>query len=173
MNDGYLAADGIENVIRVLDSIENGQLHDLQFVELNACAGGCVGGVMTVENPYIARVRLQTLRRYLPVSRNRLQVTKAELPYSIPQDMLTLQPMQYSNASVLSGDRMESIRMMAEIERIAASLPTLDCGSCGAPTCRAFAEDVVKGEADINSCIVRMREKLAALLKENEGESKK
>ena len=25
-------------------------------------------------------------------------------------------------------------------------LPGLDCGSCGAPTCRALAEDIVRGE---------------------------
>jgi iron only hydrogenase large subunit-like protein len=70
MNDRYLAADGIENIIRVLDEIETGHFPDLEFVELNACPGGCVGGVMAVENPYIARVRLQSIRRYMPVMMN-------------------------------------------------------------------------------------------------------
>ncbi len=42
-NDEYLAADGIENVIHVLDEIETGHFPMLQFVELNACPGGCVG----------------------------------------------------------------------------------------------------------------------------------
>lgn len=69
-SDKYLAADGIENVIRVLDKIENDDLPRLDFIELDACPGGCVGGVMTVENPFIAKARLQTLRRYMPVSRN-------------------------------------------------------------------------------------------------------
>lgn len=36
----------------------------------------------------------------------------------------------------------------------------IDCGSCGAPTCRAFAEDVVKGNTMYEECIVVMREKL-------------
>ena len=69
-NDKYLAADGVENVIRVLDQIENGNIPNLEFVELNACTGGCVGGVLTMENPFIAKARLQTLRRYLPISQN-------------------------------------------------------------------------------------------------------
>ena len=69
-NDRYLAADGIENVIRVLDQIENGNMPSLEFIELNACSAGCVGGTMAVENPYIAKTRLQTLRRYLPVTQN-------------------------------------------------------------------------------------------------------
>ena len=30
------------------------------------------GGVLTVENAYVAKARLQRLRRYLPVSRNHL-----------------------------------------------------------------------------------------------------
>ncbi len=69
-NDRYLAADGIENVIRVLDQVENGNIPPLEFIELNACTGGCVGGVMAMQNPFIAKARLQGLRHYLPVSQN-------------------------------------------------------------------------------------------------------
>ena len=77
-NDDYLAADGIDNVIRVLDQLENGNIPHVEFVELNACTGGCVGGVLTMQNPYIAQAKLQTLRRYLPVSQNFL--SKEEQP---------------------------------------------------------------------------------------------
>jgi Na+-translocating ferredoxin:NAD+ oxidoreductase RNF subunit RnfB len=34
---------------------------------------------------------------------------------------------------------------MADIQRLRKDLPGIDCGACGAPTCRAFAEDEVKG----------------------------
>ncbi len=164
MNDRYLAADGIENVIRVLDDIETGHFPSLEFVELNACNGGCVGGVLTVENPYIARVRLQALRRYMPVSRNRVPLAEGESAASVPNEMLTVKPLQYRNVSRLNIDRAESIRMMSDIERIYETLPALDCGSCGAPTCRAFAEDIVAGQAKESECIVRMREYLQQLL---------
>ncbi len=66
--DNYLAADGIENVNSTLNDLEDQKFEQLEFIELNACAGGCVGGVLTVENPYIARVKLKRLRKYLPVS---------------------------------------------------------------------------------------------------------
>lgn len=164
MNDRYLAADGIENVIRVLDEIETGHFQNLEFVELNACNGGCVGGVLTVENPYIARVRLQALRRYLPVSRNRLPIVAVQKADEVPKEMFTVEPLQYRNTQMLDGDRLESIRKMREIEEICQRLPSLDCGSCGAPSCRAFAEDIVQGEADESQCIVRMREHLQSLL---------
>ena len=38
-NSDYLAADGIENVIRVLDQVETGNIPPLEFIELNACTG--------------------------------------------------------------------------------------------------------------------------------------
>ena len=47
------------------------------------------------------------------------------------------------------------MRMMADIQRLREELPGTDCGSCGAPTCRAFAEDIVKGLATIDSCVIR------------------
>ncbi|NMA79863.1 MAG: 4Fe-4S binding protein, partial [Clostridiales bacterium] len=64
LSDSYLAADGIENVIRVLEDIEDQKLPNLEFIELNACSGGCVGGVLAVENPYIAKAKIHKLRRY-------------------------------------------------------------------------------------------------------------
>ena len=57
----YIAADGIENVIKILEAIEDEQFTRLDFVELSACPGGCVGGVMNVENPYAAAARIKRL----------------------------------------------------------------------------------------------------------------
>ena len=169
-NEGYLAADGIENVIQVLDKIETGQLGDVTFIELNACPGGCVGGAMTVENPYIARVRLQSLRRYLPVSMNRLPHGGDEPDTFVPDELIDARPFAYTPPAVTIS-RMESIRRMMEIENIYETLPQIDCGSCGAPTCRCFAEDVVRGEAHIDDCVVMMRERLKSLLEKQDGEN--
>lgn len=155
MNDKYLAADGIENVIEVLDKIENNDFPELEFIELNACNGGCVGGVMTVENPYMARVKLQNLRRYLPVSQNRPENSDD----SIPEAFSASGKLEYKPVT-LSDNMSEAMHMMAEIQNVASTLPGLDCGSCGAPNCRAFAQDVVKGEANYEDCIVKMRKLL-------------
>lgn len=169
-NDKYLAADGIENIIRVLDKIENDDLPKLEFIELNACPGGCVGGVMTVENPFIAKARLQTLRRYMPVSQNwDFESEKT----GVPDDFYIKKQLEYRPINQLDDDRQVSIRMMADIQRIYEALPCLDCGSCGAPTCRAFAEDIVKGEAEEDGCIVRMREMLEHLNAKNKEQQAK
>ena len=155
-NEDYLAADGIDNVIHVLDQVENGNIPPLEFIELNACTGGCVGGVMTIQNPFIAKARLQTLRRYLPVSQNIL--SKEELNY-IPDIYLFQDLPEYQPISRLSDSIAESMRMMADIQTIKNELPGIDCGSCGAPSCRAFAEDVVKGLADRNGCPILIAKK--------------
>lgn len=166
MNDHYLSADGIENVIEVLDHIENGDFPCLDFIELNACNGGCVGGVMTVENPYIARVKLHNIRRYLPVTQNRPSDNDA-----IPDDFAIKDKITY-NPVTLSDDMAKAMSLMAEIESICETLPGLDCGSCGSPTCKAFAQDVVKGEASYDNCIVKMREILHSIyINEEKGES--
>ena len=161
-NDKYLAADGIENVNRVLEQIDNSDFPDLEFVELNACNGGCVGGAMTVANPYIAKARLQSLKRYMPVS----QSWKFGSRDSIPDDAKMAEPLQGIPYSPLSGDRNEAIRMMAEIQQIHEKLPDWDCGSCGSPTCMCFAEDIVRGDADREDCVVLVREKLHRLIGE-------
>ncbi len=161
-NEDYLAADGIEHVNRVLDQIENGNIPELEFVELNACTGGCVGGVLTMQNPFIAKAKLQTLRRYLPVSQNFL--TKEE-EKQVPDSFLFDEIPSYYPISRLHESRSESMRMLSEIQKLRDTLPGIDCGSCGAPNCRAFAEDVVRGNADVNGCIIAHRNELLDLLK--------
>ncbi len=154
LSEKYLAADGIENCIKVLDEIENGTMRDLEFVELNSCIGGCVGGTLTVENPFVAKARLRSLRKYLPISGNRITDDQALSP-----DIFYDCEIGNNKAEMLSEDRFTAIAKMAEIEEIYKSLPHLDCGSCGAPNCHALAEDIVKSDSSIKDCLIQLREK--------------
>ena len=151
-NSDYLAADGIENVIRVLDQVETGNIPPLEFIELNACTSGCVGGVLTIQNPFIAKARLQTLRRYLPVSQNKPDKEASDY---IPDTYLFEEMPEYLPISRLGNTLAESMRMMADIQKIKNDLPGIDCGACGAPTCKAFAEDVVKKLACHGDCPIQ------------------
>lgn len=151
LTDNYLAADGIENVIRVLEDIEDQKFTNLEFIELNACNGGCVGGVLTVENPFVAKVKLKRLRKYMPVARTRMKERKMKEAYWNDS-------VEYEPVFKLGSDISESIAMVAKVEELLAKFPGLDCGSCGAPTCRALAEDVVRGVAKEQDCIHILRE---------------
>ncbi|MBQ7132953.1 MAG: 4Fe-4S binding protein [Ruminococcus sp.] len=158
LGDKYLAADGIENVLRVLEGLEDEHIRDVDFVELNACSGGCVGGVLTVENPYVAQARIQNLRKYLPVSLNHLDddadisefMWKGELEFS-------------GEGFRLDEDIFKAMDKMEQMEKICATLPGLDCGSCGAPTCRAMAEDIVKGIAKETDCIHKLKAQIQSV----------
>lgn len=160
LNDKYLAADGIENVIKVLDEIEKENFAGLEFIELNACSGGCVGGAMNMENPFIAKARLQNLRRYLPVSQNRMQYPGHEGEDDIPRELFWSGTVDYQPIMQLDTDRAEAVRKMQRMQEIDGTLPNLDCGSCGAPSCSALAEDIVRGEADESDCVIRMRQQI-------------
>ncbi len=149
--DNYLAADGIENVIRVLEDLEDSKFSDLDFIELNSCNGGCVGGVLQVENPYVAKSKIKKLRKYLPVA-------KSHSSEEIEDNSFWDKQLEYQPVFKLGADMFESMSLMQQVDEICARLPGLDCGTCGAPTCKALAEDVVRGVAQEKDCIHLLRE---------------
>ncbi len=157
-HEKYLAADGIENVVKVLEEIDNGAFPELEFIELNACSGGCVGGVMTVVNPFIAKARLRSLRRYLPISQNHPDPDRGLLP----DEIMACEEFQYESVSSFGENREQSMRMMSQMEEIFKLLPGIDCGSCGAPGCRAFAADIVRGDASLEECPILWKERASA-----------
>ena len=155
LNDKQLAVDGIQNIIDILEAVENGFLPDVDFLELNACNQGCVGGCLTVENPYAAKARLKRLMKFLPISRNKLQDDDLERVHGLPDNLL-----KYAPDSALDEDRSAAMAKFMQIDRLTEELPGLDCGSCGAPSCHALAEDIVLGIASEEDCIFHMRDRM-------------
>ena len=155
MGERYVAVDGIENVIRMLEEIEDGRLPEADFIELHACVQGCVGGCLTVENPYAARMRIKRLMKGLPVSRSRF-LLQGEEREVVNMDV----ELCHVPALILDSDRATAMEKLKKIHALEELLPGLHCGSCGAPSCRAFAEDVVMGRASEEDCIFKMRERM-------------
>lgn len=46
------------------------------------------------------------------------------------------------------------VKVDERVEKIEEVLPGVDCGACGAPGCRGFAEGVVNGQYDVSGCKV-------------------
>ena len=65
---------------------------------------------------------------------------------------------------------MESFARLSRIEALSKQLPGLDCGACGAPSCRALAEDIAKGEAREEDCVYVLKERMQKLLEEQNRE---
>lgn len=162
LTDSFLAADGIENVINVLEDLEDQKISHLDFIELNACSGGCVGGVLQVENPYVAKSKLKKLRKYMPVARSRLDENDVENAY-------WQNGIEYMPVFNLGADFMESLEKMEQADEILGRLPGLDCGSCGAPTCKALAEDIVRGVAKEKDCVHLLRDYIHRMTDELKG----
>lgn len=154
-----LAVDGIDNVSRVLEAIENDQLPDLQFFEGLACDGGCVGGPMAFENLYIARNRIRALVSKLPKVSPEELVSEEELN-AMHERLRFETPIRSLESMKLDVDFKSALEKMDRIEAICKKLPGLDCGSCGSPTCRALAEDIALGYAREMDCLFLLKEQV-------------
>lgn len=161
-DQSLLAVDGIHNVINVLEEIERGGLRDIAYVEAQACTGGCIGGPLVPQNPYVSRVRMENLLKNLDAHEEQQM---PDLPAD-PEFYQLKKPILPRPTLKLSDDIDQAISMLEEVERIAAELPGLDCGSCGSPNCRALAEDIVRGNAETSFCVFKLREKLQLLARD-------
>jgi len=155
-----MAVDGIENVIRVLEEIENNKLQDLVFFEGAACTGGCVGGPLTFENSYVARNAVQSLMNGCDITH---PDDKVNASYLGKYPLIADKPVLPNSVMRLDDDIVEAMRKMEQMEEIVRSLPGYDCGSCGSPTCRTFAEDIVRGFCNKMDCIHILKEQLKVM----------
>jgi iron only hydrogenase large subunit-like protein len=164
--DRFLAVDGIHNVISILEEVENDKIENVDFIEALACTGGCLGGPLTVENLYVAKTRIK----------KHVDDAKAAKDDWLPlenygENMIWTEEIAYKPVLKLDNDIGEAMRKLEALQLINRGLPGLDCGACGAPSCRALAEDIVRGMAVETDCIFKLREKvrdLASQMKELE-----
>lgn len=170
--DNYIAVDGIENVNDILEKVENGKLANIDFIEGLACTGGCLGGPLTVENSFVARNRLKKVLKY-SMEQSCENDIKIPLLTDIDIDLTWDKELISKPVMTLDKDMNTAIKKMEELERIYQQLPQIDCGSCGAPNCRALAEDIVRNNANIEDCIFMLRKKVREMAEEMVGLSQK
>lgn len=151
----FLAVSGMSDVTKVLDDIEGSRLRNIVFVELSACLGGCIGGSLVVENMYVARNTLQKLverfRGKTSVQREEV-IRKYKAGHYFLERRIMPRPLR-----PLDPDVAKAIEKKKRKDAIYESLPKIDCGCCGAPSCLALADDVVRGLARIEDCIYLFR----------------
>ena len=73
-----------------------------------------------------------------------------------PSYLLRSYPLEYKPIMQLDPDIDKAMEKMEEMNRIIDSLPGVDCGACGAPNCKALAEDIVRGKAKRSNCLFKM-----------------
>ncbi|QSQ09497.1 Periplasmic [Fe] hydrogenase large subunit [Koleobacter methoxysyntrophicus] len=169
--NNHLSVDGIHNVIDVLEEVEMGKLNNVDYIECQACIGGCIGGVLTVENHFIARVKLRRLaEKYGEESK----LDEKEVLDDYKQGKYFMEEkIQPKPVLQLDDNLGQAIKKMELMEDILKNLPGLDCGACGSPNCRALAEDIVRGYASELDCIFKLRKRVKELAEEMVALSKK
>ncbi|MCQ1528491.1 [Fe-Fe] hydrogenase large subunit C-terminal domain-containing protein [Lutispora saccharofermentans] len=153
--ENYLAVDGIHDVIRVLEEIELGKLEDVEFIECSACTGGCVGGPLVIQNSFIAKNRIMKYSRKVEDTKHTAEELNKFIEMYESGFIRLTEKIEPKPVMMLDKDIAKSIQKMEFVTEILKGLPGLDCGICGSPTCRAFAEDIVKGENSRAVCMIK------------------
>ncbi|QQO09690.1 [Fe-Fe] hydrogenase large subunit C-terminal domain-containing protein [Breznakiella homolactica] len=141
----YMAFSGIGEIDRALKELSETELDAPVFLELLACAGGCING------PRV-RSRTGTIRKRLSVFS---YAEDAPEIYTGPSPDISntwyMKPIRETEPSAeeIAGALRRTGKYSREDE--------LNCGGCGYDTCRDFARAMVSGKAEQEMCVSYMR----------------
>ena len=145
-----MAVDGIHNVVKILERMENNEVPELDFLDLKSCDQGCAGGILLSGNRFLTVERLQKRSKQYPLAENS-ETTCYNC--SAIKEKLRLGAIQPKYVFALDADRTRALEKLQKANRILCQLPGIDCGACGAPNCHALAEDMVQGRAKMTDCV--------------------
>jgi ferredoxin len=145
--DGLLVVSGIRHVMAVLEEMENGLLEDVTALEAYACEGGCFGSPLLFEDHHVARRRWNRGREAVDAAAG--PAGDATRQYeAVPRR----RPYTARPGVRLDADMGLAIQKLGRLQILIRSLPGRDCAACGAPSCAAFAEDMVMERASLELC---------------------
>jgi len=145
-----LAVSGMQEMIRYLEKIEMGLFRNIEYFEFRSCREGCIGGPLTVADKYQAKGILQKFGRMFGHGKRvrRSQVQRAYQEGWFLKETLEIGTVKGEKRLPIA----EAIARQDRIESILRKLPGKECGQCGSPDCKTFAEDVADGQVKQESC---------------------
>jgi ferredoxin len=156
MKGRCLAIDEIHNVIAFLEKVENEEIGDIDFLELRACDQSCAGGVLTNGNRFLTTDRLRKRARVRKVKGE--ETAKPEdkaiaFYHDYLMENINLTKLFPRSMHKFDDDMGMAMKKMNRFNELKKIFPQVDCGVCGAPSCQALAEDIVKEKANLTDCI--------------------
>ncbi len=147
-NYHYIAVDGVENCINVLEDISKGNLKDC-FIEMSSCVGSCING------PIMEKFHKTPLRDYLKVisygGKKELAITRLN-----QEDYhKTFESIKKKNEYPSKETIDQIMKQMGKTSK----QDELNCGSCGYNTCKEKAIAIFQGKANISMCLPFLKEK--------------
>ncbi len=162
-----LAIDEIHNVMKFMERLENGDIINVDFLELRACDHSCAGGVLMSENRFLT---VERINRHAEKTANENTKQDHRDDYAaFIKEQLKVGTIEPRSMITLHENMETALKRMQRVRRLMCYLPGIDCGACGSPNCQSLAEDVVRNEAYLSNCVFiqRMMEKNRKLSNEH------
>ncbi len=144
----YLAVDGVDNCIAVLNDIESGKVHKV-FVEMSACVGSCIGG------PVMEKFHRSPVNDYIKVSKF---AGKEDFSVEQPDSLSVRKHFDPIERKLGKPSETEIFSILRQMGKYRPS-DELNCGSCGYNTCREKAIAIYQGKAEISMCLPYLKDK--------------
>ncbi|HRV99062.1 MAG TPA: (Fe-S)-binding protein, partial [Aminobacteriaceae bacterium] len=155
-----ISVSGLRNTQDLLNELELGRLAGVDFIECRACDLGCIGGTGTYESRFLSQLRLDNIEAEWMPSGEEMEQIRSWYDKGIWR---LAAPVTAKERLPLSKDIKEAMAKLREMDAIYAELPHIDCGACGRPSCRALAEDIVRGQGEVTDCVFKLRERITNL----------
>lgn len=154
-NYEYMAVDGQERCVQVLENIES--LSGV-FLEINTCQDGCVNGPCSLIPVGGSIKATAEVREYVKKETSTFPVAHEMLPDAV--NFSASYPRMRNHSMPASEKEIEDI-----LRKTGKTKPEdeLNCGACGYATCREKAWAVLNGYADIEICLPYMRERAESM----------
>jgi len=150
--ENTFAVSGLKETIAYLEKIELGLFQDMDYLEFRSCPEGCLGGPLTAIDKYLAKSTVHKLVKRFGIGK-RLSQEKAVRLYEKGVFFSDSKPSDLTRIFNINKEPL-SIGSLQKMEKLLDIIQGKDCSACGAPDCRTFAEDVIRGKASIDDCII-------------------
>lgn len=144
----YMAVDGIENCMAVLDEIRSGGVHRC-FIEMSACTGSCIGG------PVMEKYHRSPVSDFKKIASfaGEHDFAVGEVKKDAVRKIFTA--IEDKNVYPTEEEIIEILHKMGKFK----PADELNCGSCGYNTCRDKAVAIFRGRAEISMCLPYLKDK--------------
>ncbi|HPI97808.1 MAG TPA: [Fe-Fe] hydrogenase large subunit C-terminal domain-containing protein [Synergistales bacterium] len=158
-----ISVSGLRNTMDLLKEMELGRLRGIDFIECRVCDLGCIGGVGNAESRFLSKSRLDHMNINWNIAADEIEILRGwheKGIYKLDREITA------TRRNPLATDLNSAMSRLKELNRIYSELPHIDCGSCGRPSCRALAEDIIRGQGEMTDCIFKLRETISELSRE-------
>ncbi len=149
MNNEVIVTEGKGRVLRLLDSIQKGEIK-AKLVDILFCEG-CINGPF-IDSSLNYFMRKQRIVTYTDSLRTHISYVDWKKSILQNQDVKVVRAFHAAPVPSLQPTAADIQKILASINKYSAE-DELNCGSCGYETCREYATAVFQGIAESEMCL--------------------